>query len=113
MSISSRLRTAGVAVAVAGAAVATPLLLASPALAIAGGGGNESLQFCRSIQAFYTPDNIIGPCTSYFQSHLMSSGEPAAAAATAAYFCRYYTLIGTGGDFPTVGSCIAATKPFA
>jgi hypothetical protein len=61
-------------------------------------GGNESLQFCRFLSQFYE-GNIIGPCTSYFQSHNNN------AAATTRYFCR--TEIVPAGDFETLGECVS------
>jgi hypothetical protein len=82
------------ALALAGVAAALPLA-ASPAHAAA--GGNDSLQFCRSIAPFFE-GNIIGPCTSYFQSHDRN------ARATTVYFCR--TQFVPSGEFATLGKCV-------
>jgi hypothetical protein len=50
------------------------------------------------ISSFYE-GNIIGPCTSYFQSHDFN------AAATTAYFCRTYIV--PSGEFATQGECVS------
>jgi hypothetical protein len=83
------------ALAMAGAGVALPMALVGPASAAS--GGNEALQFCRSIAQFYE-GNIIGPCTSYFRSHNSN------ARATTVYFCRAESV--PSGDFATLGQCV-------
>jgi hypothetical protein len=83
------------AVVLAGAGVA---LIAAATPATAAAGGNESLQFCRSIAQFYD-GNITGPCTSYFQSHDYN------ARATTVFFCR--TQFVPAGAFPTLGKCVS------
>jgi hypothetical protein len=77
------------------AAVAVPVSAASPADAAA--GGNEALQFCRSIAPNFE-GNIIGPCTSFFRSHDSN------ARATIVYVCR--TALVPAGFFPTQGACV-------
>jgi hypothetical protein len=91
-------RTSGgvLALTLAGSAAA---VIASAVPASADAGGNPSLQYCRSIAAFYPGINITGPCTSYFQSH-----DFAGVAATNALFCR--TVFVPIGEFVTVGECV-------
>ncbi len=80
---------------IATAAMTLPVI-AGPANAAT--GGNQGLQFCRSIAQYYE-GNIIGPCTSYFQSHNYR------AEATAVYFCRHFFV--PHGDFATEGKCVS------
>ncbi|HEY5821267.1 MAG TPA: hypothetical protein VIT20_04790 [Propionibacteriaceae bacterium] len=84
------------AVGIAGAGLAFPV---SASLAHADAGGNDDLQFCRSISDSYL-GNIIGPCTSFFRSHDNN------AAATTAYFCK--TVFVPEGYFATVGECVSS-----
>lgn len=86
---------ATVAAVLAGGGIALTTA-ASPANAAA--GGNQSLQFCRSIARFYD-GNITGPCTSYFQSHDRN------ARATTVFFCR--TEFVPAGAFATIGKCVS------
>ncbi len=95
MKLSKVVPRKSIAVFVASVGIAVSAA-ASPASAAP--GGNESLRFCRSIAPFYD-GNIIGPCTSYFQSHDFN------ARATTVYFCR--TEIVPSGGFPTLGKCVS------
>lgn len=94
MNRSKALSRTTLALILAGAGLALPIA-ASPAHAAR--GGNESLQLCRSFAPFYE-GNIIGPCTSYFQSHDRN------ARATTVYFCR--TEMVPAGEFHTLGQCV-------
>jgi hypothetical protein len=93
--LSRRMSRTGISLGVATAAMTLPVM-AIPAHADP--GGNPSLQFCRSIAKYYE-GNIVGPCTSYFQSHNYS------AEATAAYFCRQVFV--PAGEFATEGECVS------
>jgi hypothetical protein len=95
MKLTKKVPRMSFAVVAASACIALPAA-ASPASAAA--GGNESLQFCRSISQFYD-GNIIGPCTSYFQSHDQN------ARATTVFFCR--TELVPSGAFATLGKCVS------
>ncbi len=95
MKLPNGVSRTSIALALAGAGIALPAA-ASPANATA--GGNESLQFCRSIAHHYD-GNITGPCTSFFQSHDFN------ARAATAFFCR--TIIVPRGRFDTVGKCVS------
>ncbi len=91
MTTSTAASRAVIALAFAG------MSLAVPGTASAAPGGNEDLQFCRSIAQFYE-GNIIGPCTSYFRSHDFN------ARATTVFFCR--TEFVPAGEFRTLGQCV-------
>ncbi len=68
--------------------------------AMAERGGNESLQFCRSIARHYShPQQVIGPCTSYFQSH------NSRAVATTAFACKHFFV--PAGEFSSRGKCVS------
>ena len=94
MKLPNGVSRTSIALALAGAGIALPAA-ASPANATA--GGNESLQFCRSIAHLYD-GNITGPCTSFFQSH------DSRARATTVFFCR--TEFVPSGKFDTLGQCL-------
>ena len=94
-----RRRTAGAVLALALAGSAAGVISAAVP-ASADTGGNASVQYCRSIAQFY-PLNVIGPCTSYFQSH-----DFAGVAASNALFCKIEFI--PAGEFATVGECVSA-----
>jgi hypothetical protein len=94
MKLPTRVSRTSLALALAGIGIAVPMA-ASPANGSA--GGNEALQFCRSIASYYE-GNIIGPCTSYFVSHDYN------ARATTVYFCR--TEFVPSHEFATLGQCV-------
>ncbi len=94
MKLPNGVSRTSIALALAGAGIALPAA-ASPANATA--GGNQSLQFCRSIAHFYD-GNITGPCTSFFRSHDFN------ARATTVFFCR--TEFVPSGEFRTLGQCV-------
>ena len=81
------------------ALAATPLAAVTAGPANAAPGGNDALQFCRSIQQFFPEGNITGPCVSFFRSHNNN------ARATVVFFCK--TFIVPAGEFATVGRCVS------
>ncbi len=95
MKLPNGVSRTSIALVLAGAGIALPAA-ASPANATA--GGNEALQYCRSIAHRYD-GNIIGPCTSFFRSHDFN------ARATTVFFCR--TVFVPRGRFATVGKCVS------
>ena len=95
MKLPNGVSRTSIALVLAGAGIALPAA-ASPASAAA--GGNEALQFCRSISQFFD-GNITGPCTSFFRSHDFN------ARATTVFFCR--TEFVPSGEFATVGKCVS------
>jgi hypothetical protein len=98
MPAYTRIKRRCVSLGLIAATSMVPLSVASSASAAS--GGNEALQFCRSISRFYE-GNITGPCVSYFRSHDNN------ARATTVYFCK--TFFVPEGSFATVGKCIKRT----
>ncbi len=97
--MSIRRRTAGAAFALA-LAGSTASIIAAAVPASADPGGNPSLQYCRSIADQFPNQNIIGPCTSAFQSN-----PNAAKGAIVEFACK--TQLVPGGQFATVGECVS------
>jgi hypothetical protein len=106
MLIGRRIAGATLSLALAGSVAGITvagMTAAAPASAAAAGGGNDTVQYCRSIAGLF-PGDIFGPCVSYYQSHDRS------AAATDVYFCK--TTFVPEGNFANIGDCVSFLNQF-